>query len=359
MKKRANSLSRTSSAMTYVAILTLIASVVSVGYQSPVEKQVAAQSSEGNVLKVDDPSVDQRVAADLAATTAETAGLAVASNVSNLSISLSAKAELAQADSSVLTKPQIVQVSDLRGITSYVSVSGDTAQTVASKFGVTADTVKWANNLPGDAITVGQTLRIPNIDGVLYTVRNGDTIDTIASRYNTNRERLVSYNDLELGGLAPGQQIVLPGGILPVNERPGYTVPVTVSTPAARSNSNGIISYGGNATIAGNKYDYGYCTWYSYNRRAELGRPVGSFWGNASTWASQARGSGYLVNNTPAVGAIMQNSYQAGGYGHVANVESVNADGSILVSEMNYAGWNVKSFRTVSAGEAAGYNYIH
>lgn len=339
--------------MTYVAILTLIASVVSVGYQSPVEKQVAAQSTEGNVLKVDDPSVDQRVAADLAASTAETAGLAVASNVSNLSISLSAKAELAQADTSVLTKPQIVQVSDLRGISSYVTVVGDTATSVGQKFGVTADTVKWANNLSGDALTVGQTLRIPNVDGVLYTVRSGDTIDSIAQRYSTNRERLVSYNDLELGGLTPGQQLVLPGGILPVTERPGYTAPVTRTAVATT------YSYTGNATIAGNKYDYGYCTWYAYNRRAELGRPVGSFWGNASTWASYARSSGYLVNNTPSVGAVLQNSWQAGGYGHVAVVESVNGDGSIYVSEMNYAGWNVKSYRTISAGEAAGYNYIH
>jgi surface antigen len=341
--------------MTYVAILTLIASVVSVGYQSPVEKQVAAQTSEGNVLKVEDPSVDQRVAADLAASTAETAGLAVASNVSNLSISLSAKAELAQADSSVLTKPQIVQVSDLRGISNYVTVVGDTAQTVAQKFGVTADTVKWANNLSGDALTVGQTLRIPNIDGVLYTVKPGDTVDSIAQRYSTNRERLVSYNDLELNGVAPGQQLVLPGGILPVNERPGYVAP----TPARSASPSRVVAYTGNATIAGNKYDYGYCTWYSYNRRAELGRPIGSFWGNASTWASYARGSGYLVNNSPAVGAVMQDSYSAGGYGHVAVVESVNGDGSIYVSEMNYAGWNVKSYRTLSAGEASRYNFIH
>ena len=342
--------------MTYVAVLTLIASVVSVGYQSPVEKQVAAQSTEGNVLKVEDPSVDQRVAADLAASTAETAGLAVASNLSNLSISLSAKAELAQADTSVLTKPQIVQVSDLRGISNYVTVVGDTAQSVGQKYGVTADTVKWANNLTGDALTVGQTLRIPNVDGVLYTVRSGDTIDSIAQKYSTNRDRLVSYNDLELGGLTPGQQIVLPGGILPVNERPGYTAPVTARSSAGTSR---VYSYTGNAAVAGNKYDYGYCTWYAYNRRAELGRPVGSFWGNASTWASYARGSGYLVNNTPAVGAVMQDSYSAGGYGHVAVVESVNGDGSIYVSEMNYAGWNIKSYRTLSAGEASRYNYIH
>lgn len=342
--------------MTYVAILTLIASVVSVGYQSPVEKQVAAQTTEGNVLKVEDPSVDQRVAADLAASTAETAGLAVASNVSNLSISLSAKAELAQADTSVLTKPQIVQVAESRGVTSYVAVAGDTAQTVGQKFGVSPDTVKWANNLAGDAISVGQTLKIPNIDGVLYTVRSGDTVDSIAQRYSTNRDRLVSYNDLELGGLNPGQQVVLPGGVLPINERPGYVSPTTTRSTAGTSR---VVAYTGNATIAGNRYDYGYCTWYAYNRRAELGRPVGSFWGNASTWASYARGSGYTVNSSPAVGAVMQNSYQAGGYGHVAVVESVNGDGSIYVSEMNYAGWNVKSYRTVSAGEAAGYNYIH
>jgi len=339
--------------MTYVAVLTLIASVVSVGYQSPVEKQVAAQSAEGNVLRVEDPSVDQRVAADLAASTAETAGLAVASNVSNLSISLSAKAELAQADNSVLTKPQIVEVSDLRGVSIYVTVAGDTATSVANKFGVTADTVKWANNLVGDAIGVGQTLRVPNVDGVLYTVRDGDSIDSIAQRYSTNRARLVSYNDLEVSGITPGQQIVLPGGILPVNERPGQT------PTRSSGGSSSSFSYGGNGASVGNRYDYGYCTWYAYNRRAQLGRPVGSFWGNASTWASYARGSGYLVNNTPAVGAVMQDSYSAGGYGHVAVVESVNADGSILISEMNYAGWNVRSSRTLSASEASGYNFIH
>jgi surface antigen len=342
--------------MTYVALLTLIASVVSVGYQSPVEKQVAAQASEGNVLKVNNPSVDQRVAADLAASTAETAGLAVASNVSNLSISLSAKAELAQADTSVLTKPQIVQVSDLRGISTYVSVAGDTAQSVADKFGVSAQTVKWANNLAGDAITVGQTLKIPNVNGVLYTVKSGDTIDSIAQRYQTNRDRLVSYNDLELNGVTPGQQIVLPDGVLPTTERPGYIAPQAAPAPTTSSR---VVPYTGNASVVGNRYDYGYCTWYAYNRRAELGRPVGSFWGNASTWASYARGSGYLVNGQPSVGAVLQNSWQAGGYGHVAVVESVNGDGSIYVSEMNYAGWNVKSYRTISAGEAATYNYIH
>lgn len=54
----------------------------------------------------------------------------------------------------------------------------------------------------------------------------------------------------------------------------------------------------------------------------------------------------------------MQSS--AGTYGHVAYVESVNDDGSITVSEMNYSGGPyVKDTRTISASQASSFNYIH
>lgn len=340
---------------TYAAVLVLIASIVSVGYQSPVQQQVASRGLAQSSLEETNPSVDQMLAADLAATTAETAGLAVASNVSNLSISLNAKAELAQTDSNVLSKPQIVEVAEARGITTYTGVTGDTVPAIAQRFGVSIDTIKWANNLISDAVSPGQVLKIPNTDGVLYTVAAGDSVDSIASRFQANAQRITSYNDLEISGVVAGQQIVVPGGILPADQRPG----ARPAAPARGSGSGGsVVASYRNTTMAGNRYDYGYCTWYAYNRRAELGRPIGSFWGNASTWASYARGSGYVVSRTPSVGAVMQDSYSAGGYGHVAVVESVGADGSISVSEMNYAGWNVKSYRTLSAGEAAGYNYI-
>ncbi len=338
---------------TYAAVLALIASIVSVGYQSPVQQQVASRGFSESSLEQANPSVDQMLAADLAASTAETAGLAIASNVSNLSISLNAKAELAQTDSNVLSKPQIVEVAEARGITSYSGVAGDTVPGIAEKFGVSIETVKWANNLISDAVSPGQVLKIPNTDGVLYTVSASDSVDTIASRFQASPARITTYNDLEISGIVAGQQIVVPGGILPAADRPGAR-PVTPARPAG---SSFVVSYR-NASVAGNRYDYGYCTWYAFNRRAELGRPVGSFWGNASTWASYARGSGYAVSRTPSVGAVMQDSYSAGGYGHVAVVESVGADGSISISEMNYAGWNVKSYRTLSAGEAAGYNFI-
>ena len=68
--------------------------------------------------------------------------------------------------------------------------------------------------------------------------------------------------------------------------------------------------------------------------------------------------AGYTVNNSPSQGAILQTSQ--GAFGHVAYVESVNSNGSITVSEMNYGhGVGVVTSRTISASQAASYNYIH
>lgn len=309
-----------------------------------------SQGTATSVIEADQLSVDQIVAANLAASTAQVADLSVASNVANLSISLNAKGDLAQADDNLLTKPQIVQPNAQRGVTTYRTVTGDTVQTVAARFGLTAETVKWANNLATDSLSPDVTLTIPGTNGVVYTTKEGDTIPALAQKYGADAARIISYNDLEVSGLTPGMRIVIPGGVLPENERPRLAPIVSASSGSAFRPS------AASAAVAGNKYDYGYCTWYVYNKRAQIGRPVGSFWGNAVTWASYARSAGYLVNNTPEVGAVLQNG---GGYGHVAFVESVGADGSVTVSEMNYAGWNVVSTRTISAGQASSYNYIH
>jgi len=92
----------------------------------------------------------------------------------------------------------------------------------------------------------------------------------------------------------------------------------------------------------------------------ELGLPVGSHWGNASSWDDYARQDGLVVNRTPSVGAIIQND---GYLGHVAIVESILANGDLSISEMNAyvsgGGYNIVSGRTVIAGNVGQYTYIH
>lgn len=341
--------------MYYIGAIIMIASLVTTGYQAPVNQELASVNDPSTAIQAANPSVDQLLAADLAASAAEVANLSIASNAANLSISLNAKSELSQAsDSALLTKPQVIDASSQRlGIIEYITVAGDSVPAIAQRFGLSPDTVRWANNLVGDAIGPDKTLLIPGVDGVVYTSRPGDTIEAIASRYNVAKERIILYNDLGVSGLVAGQRLVLPGGVLPESERPGYVAPRSnyVARPVQPTYSN--------AAIAGNRYSYGYCTWYAYNRRAELGRPVGSFWGDAITWAYHARNSGYLVNNAPAIGAVLHDPTAAPPWGHVAVVESVYADGSVLVSEMNYTGWNRISTRVIPAGQAANYSYIH
>jgi N-acetylmuramoyl-L-alanine amidase len=336
-----------SSYISYITIAALILSVVSVGYQAPVEKGAESRGLSRAAIAANKPSVDQVEAAELAAAAAEATDLAVANNVTSLSISLTAKSELAQTDDNLLSKPQIVGATG-RGIKQHVTAPGDTVPALAAKFGVSQDSIRWANGIVGDAIAVGKTLDIPGTTGVIYTVQPGDTPEKLAERFKADKSRIITYNDAEIAGLQPGQRIVIPDGVPPI-------APSNSRSPA-RSYSG---TFANAAVFAGNRYAYGYCTWYAYNRRAELGRPVGSFWGDAVTWKSYAMAAGYPVNRTPAAGAVLHDPYSAPPYGHVAVVERVNPDGSITVSEMNYAGWNRISYRTISAGEVGSYNYIH
>lgn len=342
----------------YVGVFLLVITLVAIGYQPPQKTEnVAANvapavgTATGSVAQ---PSVDQVIATSVVGDIAERANLPIAPNVAELAVSLSVKSELAQTDDTMISKPQIVQpTAGSRDIKTYTAKAGDSVTAVASQYGISALTLKWANNLTSDALEPGKQLAIPPVDGIVYTVKEGDTVASLASKYGADASRIVTFNDLEISGLTKDTRIVIPGGTLPETERPGYVAP-------RASYSSGGNSFGASTSralaSAGNRYAPGNCTWYAYERRMQLGRPIGSFWGNGSAWASSARAAGFTVNNSPAPGAIMQNG---GGYGHVAVVESVDGAGNVTVSEMNYAGYNVVSSRTLSAGQAAGYNFIH
>lgn len=101
---------------------------------------------------------------------------------------------------------------------------------------------------------------------------------------------------------------------------------------------------------------WGNCTYYVYNRVAQLGKPIPSpSMGHAYMWSNSARNMGYSVSHTPKTGTIAVFSQGVAGsdptYGHVSFVEKVFSDGSVLVSEMNVQGLNVISTRIISASD--------
>ncbi len=323
------------------------------GYQ-PIAQQVIENEARPS-LKV--AQLDEIASTNLAANLAESADLPVALNVTNLSTSVvieqTTKAEIDK----VISKPSIITLdsSITRGVKRYKVQTGDTVASVARANNISQQTIRWANDLKKTQnLKVNDEIKILPVNGILYKIKTSDTIDKIAKKYKADKKRIISFNDLEIDGIKAGRQIVIPGGVLPYRETPDYVAPVV--RPVKRSPVK--INNPKYKVFAGNRYSYGWCTWYAYNRFAQLnGRTIGSLWGNANTWDTAAASAGFSVTTRPTVGSIFQTD--RGYWGHVGVVESVAADGTITISEMNGpAGWGVVGYQTWSPKRYAGYVFI-
>lgn len=345
----------------YAGVFIAIIAMIAAGNQTPdapIAAVASAESMRKNTAPEEPTSVNEIVSATVAANVAETANLPIATNVANLSTSLSIKNDVASdsnAASGSVAKQQISQsASSRRDLISYTTRPGDTAESVAREYGISKDTLKWSNNLTSDALDANKTLTIPPVDGIVYTTKKDDTVKKLAEKYKASEERIIAFNDLELQGLHEGAKIIIPAGELPETERPGYVAPRPKYTAPVYGGS--VSSGTGNFMQGsfGNRYVYGYCTWYAYEKRAKMGRPVGSLWGDAKTWAAAARAGGYVVSNEPTVGAVFQTPFGGGGYGHVGIIESIDtAAGTLTYSDMNgIAGWNRIGSRTITIAQA-------
>ena len=297
-------------------------------------------------------ALDQLSSADIAVHVARLANMPEASSVTNKADSVSAQLAVTPADDTVIAKPQVVATSlkSYKDIQTYVTVAGDTIPSIAAKFGITSDTVRWSNGLQGDNVDAGKALVIAPVNGLVYIVKDGDTIDSLVSKYKANKEQLVADNDAETAGLKVGSKILI---------RDGSITPVPVARVASAGAYGSGFAWGGAGAVYGsNGYDYGYCTWYAASRRAAAGRPIPANLGNASSWKVLAGRAGFAVGNEPQAGAVIWTPPRDY-YGHVGYVESVNADGSVNVSEMNVVGWGRVSTKTLSPEAAAGYSYIY
>lgn len=102
----------------------------------------------------------------------------------------------------------------------YSVQEGDTIKSIANKFGVSEDTVRWQNNLTGDKIKVGQVLEILPVTGIAHKVVKGDTVYSIAKHYDSEAQAVVdfpfnSFSNDETFELAIGQTVIVPDGVKP------------------------------------------------------------------------------------------------------------------------------------------------
>ena len=116
------------------------------------------------------------------------------------------------------TAPPIPTTAPSAGV-QHVVASGETVETIASQYGVTAAEIIAANNLTDpDLIRVGDVLIIPGVttpasqEGV-HVVREGETLGYIASLYGVTAEAIAAANGIVNENLiSVGQRLIIPGG---------------------------------------------------------------------------------------------------------------------------------------------------
>jgi LysM repeat protein len=99
-------------------------------------------------------------------------------------------------------------------VQTYQVERGDTMQQLAHRFGISVETLLWANpEVNVNRLQPGQELTVLPVSGVLHTVMNGDTVASIAERYGVTSVRVIEANGLvEPFDLAEEQRVLIPGG---------------------------------------------------------------------------------------------------------------------------------------------------
>jgi len=194
-----------------------------------------------------------------------------------------------------------------------------------------------------DSTTPKVVEKVPKI--MTYTVQEGDSLTSIAEQFNTTWQRLWDKNT-QLHNqdiINVGDVVTIPTESESLQDRPAIYAPVSSSEPLYGTIAQKTSNYSSNG------YAWGNCTWYVKNVKPD----IGGYWGDAGySWLVNASASGFTVSSIPVAGSI---GVQVG---HVVVVTSVNGNGTVNLSEMNYnGGLGVVHYDTRSISSFIGFIY--
>lgn len=224
-------------------------------------------------------------------------------------------------------------------ISVYVVRPGDSLSQIASMFGVSVNTIVWANDL-GSAANVhpGDTLIILPVSGVTRTIVKGDTLKSIAKHYSADLKEIAEFNGLDpAADLAVGTSVIIPGG-----EIVSAPAPATTGKKSSSSSKGAREPYlGGSGPAQAGYYTSplpgGIITqsihgWNAVDIGSQRGTPI------------HAAASGTVI--------IARNSGWNGGYGDYVVITHDNGT-ETLYGHMSHT--NVSSGQTVFAGQTIGF----
>jgi LysM repeat protein len=155
-------------------------------------------------------------------------------------------------------------------ISIYIVREGDSLSQIAEMFGVSVNTILWANSIPkATGIKEGDELIILPITGVRHIVKKGDTMKSIAEKYRGDVTDILAYNQLDTAeDIKVGDTIVIPGGEIEAPKE----APKKSSSKGAASSAAGVARSGFTHPVPGAIRTQGI---HGYNG-VDLGAPVGT-----------------------------------------------------------------------------------
>jgi len=230
-------------------------------------------------------------------------------------------------------------------ISVYIVREGDALSEIASMFGVSINTILWANDLKkASSIKEGDELIILPVSGLQYTVRKGDTLKSIAKKYSGDADDIASYNGIEGDAeLIAGEDIIIPGGEL-------ASAPAASPTSSSGSVARSSAPLPAVSGVFGNPVPNGRLTQglHGYNG-VDIGAPYGSpIYAAASGKVTVARGSGY----NGGYGLYVVISHDNGAQTLYAHMSTVAATQGATVSKGDVIGY------VGSTGLSTG-NHVH
>ncbi len=233
-------------------------------------------------------------------------------------------------------------------ISLYVVKPGDSLGVIAKMFGVSVNTIRWANNISvGQSPKVGDTLLILSISGISYTVQKGDTLKSIAKKFKSDSGEISTFNGIAPdAALAIGDKVIIPDA--------------EIATPAASTPSSGSNSGSGKGQLP--KYAYGPTRLFpGSNTGPDLGdyflRPING--GVISQGLHEMNAVDIAAPRGTAVHAaadgiviMSRNSGWNGGYGNVVAISHSNGTETLYAHMLRT---NVEVGEQVARGQTIGY----
>ncbi len=112
------------------------------------------------------------------------------------------------------------------GIIVHKVSDGETISAIATRYGVSVNTILWQNNLTArSVIRPGAELEILPVSGVVHLVKSGESLISISKKYGIDQGLINETNSLSDGdSLKIGQALIIPGGskITTAVSRPQY-----------------------------------------------------------------------------------------------------------------------------------------